>query len=227
MNKALLNRVNKDLSPEEAAIIADIESSIQQLKQHETAEGPEAGAPAPEDAEVNMAVITDGQPAGSEDQEELEDEKIVGKDGANGSDNADKKIGDLPVDDLEALKVVKAIMALGKGGSVGKSAAAPARSSLELRLLQGIAKSMQAIDARLAQVEEFSVSMVEGMGIADAVVQKSAAAAPARRAVQSNGMDAQAFIEQLAAAVNKSAAQPAEKPGTIRDALSMLTGSNQ
>jgi hypothetical protein len=218
-------QVNKDLSPEESALIADIESIIAQLKQHEQAEGPEGGPPAPAEPEVNMDVITDGQPAGDEEQEETEEGKLkVAKDGATGSDTADQKINDLPVDDVEALKVVKAIMALGRG--VNKSAAAPV--SPTLRALQSVAKSLQAMEARIGQLEEFSVGMLEGMGVADALVQKSAAPQPRRRPVQSNGMDAQAFIDAIAAAVNKSGGPAAaEKPEGIRDALGYLTGSRQ
>jgi hypothetical protein len=207
------NQVRKDLSPEESAIIADIKSLLAQLESAESAEAPEAAA-APEP--VEMAAMTDGQPAGSEDQKELEEEKIEKDETA--TEKADARIDTLPTDDEKALSLIgKAFARLS--GNVKKDAQ-PVDATL--LILRRIAKSLDAVSRRQNQTDEAVVGILEGMGVAEQVVAKSAV--PAARPVQSGGADAQAFLEALKGLVQKSATAAPETPGTVKDVLLSLAG---
>lgn len=213
-------KVEKDLSPDESAIIADIESLLNQLKQGEAAEGPEGG-PGLED--VNMDVITDGQPAGDEEQEELEDDKIVGKDETANS-SADQRLDELPEDDEEALKVLKALIGVGKSADRKpvRRVVETARRSGDSRALAMIAKSLAILAKKVDRVEDSMVGVLEGIGVAESLVQKSAAT---RRPVQARQADVQALVDVLKSAmVGKSADAEPEAPGSMKDVLTTLVG---
>lgn len=207
--------VRKDLSPEEASIIADIKSLLAQLESSEKAEGPEAAAETP--APVEMAALTDGQPAGSEDQEELEKKKIEKDETA--SDKAEARIEELPIDDDKALALIgKAFARLS--GNIKKDAL-PVDPTL--LILRRIAKSLDGLSKRQGQTEDALVGILEGMGVADQIVAKSVV--PASRPVQSGGEDAKQIIEALKGLVLKSADKAPESSGSIADVLKSLTGA--
>lgn len=219
LNEALtkVSAVRKDLGPEEKALLADMQSILNQLVQVETAEGPEA-AQAPVESCVKMAALTDGQPAGDEEQKELEDKKL---EKATASDNSAQRLDDLPVDDEKALQLVGKALQQLLGVGVAKSAP---KIDPVVAALGTVAKSIESLAARQAVMEDSLVGILEGVGVADqlsASVKKSADARP----IQSNGNDVASLVAALNAFVTKSAApQAAEAPGTIKDVLTSLVG---
>lgn len=204
--KAKAADVNKALSPEETAIVANIKSLLDQLEQTSgTDEGNDL--PAPDGDEVAMSADGDGDEDGVE--EVFKDETADA--------SAEERVGEDPSETEEALSVLKAIMKMG-AGQVKKSRPVDPM----LSTLQGIAKALQGINQRVDEQGQAIVGILEGMGVADqvATVQKSA-----RRPVQSAGADAAAVLKALMAAAGQSQpAQEAEPEGSLKDVLIGLTG---
>lgn len=216
------SKVEKDLSPDESAIIADIESLLNQLKQGEVAEGEEI-APGMDGADVGMDVITDGQPAGDEEQEEFEDEKIVGKD-ETAREDAETRVGELPEDDEEALKVLKALIGVGKSADRRPAPRRAVQAGDSSRTLAMIAKSLAILARKVDRVEDSMVGVLEGIGVTDKIVQKSAA----RKPVQTRRTDTQALVDVLREAfVGKSAEVKEEPAGDLRTVLTTLVGDGR
>jgi hypothetical protein len=209
--------VAKDLNSEEKALLPDIKALVAKLEQAEQAE--EGEACTGNDGGEGAGEVGVGKAA--EKDEDMDEEDEGGEDvekSETGSDDAEERIDELPKEATEALGVLKAY--LGSGKSVAKSAQRkPSGSDAALR---EVAKALNALNKRLDQQEESIVGILEGIGVADEVA-KVAKSQSSNRAVQSTGADAQAFLTQLAAMVQKSAqtAGP-EKPGTLGDAMSML-----
>jgi len=212
------NQVQKSLSPEEKSVLANVRSLLDQLEQMEEAE---AGmGPAEPGAEVEMAAMTDGLPEGDEEGEELEEGKVEKSEVA--TDGAEERIDELPVDDEEALKVLKAIMGLGsRAAPAVRKSAVPARDGADREVQARTLKVLKSIQRRLDEQGEAISGILEGFGVADHVlaVQKS------RRPVNPAQPSAQAVLKALTdalggARVEKSA--PAEPEGGLRDVLSAL-----
>lgn len=203
--KAQAADVNKALSPEETAIVANIKSLLDQLEQTSGMDGGN-DLPAPGGDEVAMS-------ADGDDEDDVEE---VFKD-ETADASAEERVGEDPSETEEALSVLKAIMKMG-AGQVKKSRPVDPM----LSTLQGIAKALQGINQRVDEQGQAIVGILEGMGVADQVasVQKSA-----RRPVQSAGADAAAVLKALMAAAGQSQpAQEAEPEGSLKDVLIGLTG---
>jgi len=211
-------QVKKGGNPELAAILADVKSLLSQLMSAMQAggEGEEGESEGEEGAAVQMAATTDENGAEGEGKEKDDD---VEKDETARSD-AEARIEELPVDDKDALAAIGKTLALLQGKAVAKSAQV-ARADKTTEILATIAKSLEAINRRVASNEEALIGMMEGMGVAE-LVQKSVPAAT--QAVQAP--DAKAFIDMLSKAlVQKSSTSPAASEGmTLGDALVTLAG---
>lgn len=206
------NKVQKSLTPEEKSIIANVKSLLEQLEQAEGDGG--LGNEDTEGTSVEMAAMTDGLPAGDEEQEELEEKKVEKSETA--SDDADERLDELPVDDEEALKVLKALLNIGNRSSVRKSAISG--DEIQIRTL----KVLKSIQKRLDEQEEAISGILEGIGVADQIVAVRKSARPVNPK-QSSAEDVLRLIANAAgvgARVEKSA--DAEPVGTIKDVLTEL-----
>jgi len=207
-----MKKVQKSLSPEEKSVIANVKSLLDQLESIEAGEGEMEDGTG--EMPVEMAAMTDGLPAGDEEQEDLEEDKIEKDETANSK--ADQRIGELPVDDEEALSVLKSLMGIG---GVQKSARVrPAQSDQTMLILGKIAKSLNIIADRQDQQGSAIVGILEGIGISDeamGIVRKSRP-----NPKQNSAQDVVALLRD-ALRVEKSATAP-EAPGTMKDALGAL-----
>jgi hypothetical protein len=211
--KAEASQVNKALSPEEQAIVANVKSLLEQLEQ--TAGADEMNVPPEPEGEVAMAAgeSVDGEMLGDEDDEG--DDVLKSEDA---SQPAKARIEEDPSETEEALTVLKAIMKMG--GEVRK-ASRPVDPTLAA--LQGIAKALKGMSQRVDEQGQAIVGILEGIGVADqvATVQKS------RRPVQSGGADASAVLKALMAAAQAPARDDPEPEGSLKDVLLGLTGRQQ
>jgi len=213
--------VMKGGNPELAAILADIQSLLAQLSTATNAEesGEEEDEGETGEGAVNMAAVP-GAPE-AEDEEEEDVKKAL-----DGEAAAEDRLVEIAVDDEKALAAVA--KALLRMGAVGKSAAVrkPAVDQTTLAL-GAIAKSLTALTNQVNAQGEALVGMMEGIGIADAVVQKSAEISTKNKKVVQN-VDTEAFLKSLAGLVNKSSTAPAAEPEMgLGDALMALTGAIQ
>lgn len=210
--------VKKAGNTELAAILADIQSLLKQVLANEQAEETDEGGEGGEGAAgaVGMSVKK-AKEVETEGIEPEEGDEGVEKDETARSD-AEDRIEELPDDDKNALAAIgKTLLAL-QSRSVAKSASV-GRPDQTTQILAGIAKSLDAINRRVASNEEALVGIMEGMGVAE-LVQKSATVA---KPVQAP--DTKAFLDMLAEAmVQKSGTAQAEPEMGLGDALLALAG---
>lgn len=200
--------VAKSLSPEEQSIIANIQSLLDQLGQEQ------APAEEPMAPEAGVEMAEHGEPDQDEFQGVPDDDEddVMKSEVAN--DPAEERMSELPDDDKEALTVLKALMHMG---TVQKSAR-PVDPTVAA--LQGVAKALQRLQRQSDEQGQALVGILEGFGVADAVVQKSAPAG--RRVAQSSGVDAAAVLKALLAQAAPAAPAQQEEAGGIADVLKAL-----
>lgn len=191
--------VTKALSPEETAILGNIKSLITELEGGGAVPGGEEGAP------VMMSDETGSEIPGAPQNTVAKDE--------SGRSTAESKVDELPVDDEEALGVLKALLAKSSGGShVAKSRQSSSQSEMNRLLKALVQKSVQQ--------EKALNSILEGMGVTEEMLKVEKAVQP-KLAVQPSANDILNALGQLM--VNKSAesSQP-QDAGSLRDVLTGL-----
>lgn len=226
--------INKSLTPEERAIVGNIKSLLTQLEgvvgegtSVEMCEGagknPSTGTGITKaDGAVGDPGSLDPTPHGATQKEPVS--PFVAKDatGETGRNNAEEKIGELPVSTDEALGVLKALMS---GGAVAKSASP---SLAQIQKAQGgksyaveneMLKVMKSIAKRLDEQEFTLQALINGKEIAEEVlkIEKSAPRVPVQPS-------SQAILDALGQLVQKSAqtqSQP-QSAGSMRDVLGTL-----
>jgi hypothetical protein len=215
-------KIQKSMSPEEKSVIANVRSLLDQLEQLEQGEGEEPDM-IPDESNGEMPVEktekterTDGMPAGDKEVEGLEEDKIEKSETADAS--AEEKIKELPEDDEVALKVLKALIGIGERntGTVRKSARVDTANDVQVRTL----KILKSIQSRLDAQGDAIVGILEGVGVADQVVQQRkpvVAVQKSRDDLISALTDA---LKTQGTRVEKSASS--EPEGNIRDVLTGL-----